>query len=552
MGMMTRLLNTHKTKILLFILLGCLPMLNISAQNTLWSASMGSRGHDTSGAIDVDAQGNAYVVHNYREDLYLPNGDTLPNEGEIDMALVKWSPDGDVVWARHFGEANADRSADLAVDADGNVYLVGTFTGTLEFSENISISAERVDDIFIAKFNSLGSAEWAIAAGGDWNDQAKGLCLGDDALYVVGRFASSDAFLGVSPMIAVGGWDAYVAKLGLDGTPEWVKTFGGQGDEVFHEVAVDSNDQLYAVGELNGSLQLGDDTLRADVSPSFTVQFSRLGIPQWTRQQTSEQAYTHHSTIIDSAGAVYSAGYFEGNLVINNQSFDSEGGRDMLLIKHDVNGKLQWVFTQGGATDDAITTMQLSQKGHLLIGGYFHGNLELNDSVQLSATGGSDNIVFQLDTSGQYMWHAVSGGLKDDTLYDLATKEDGAFVATGTYEEQASFKADETSEGESDVFIWKFDDEPSGVLTLPFNESWKLYPNPADNAVVLQNKSGTALREINLYSTRGHLVKKIYAGTKQADRTTRRINTAQLPTGLYILTITDTHGNRFQQKLVVK
>ncbi|OGC84301.1 MAG: hypothetical protein A2V73_04880 [candidate division Zixibacteria bacterium RBG_19FT_COMBO_42_43] len=67
-------------------------------------------------ALDVDVFGNVYVTG--RSNLYL----------DYDYATLKYTPEGDTVWVRHYdGPANGnDFPSALKVDDKGNVYVVGS------------------------------------------------------------------------------------------------------------------------------------------------------------------------------------------------------------------------------------------------------------------------------------------------------------------------------------------------------------------------------------------------------------------------------------------
>ncbi|MCC6383869.1 MAG: hypothetical protein LC117_06740 [Bacteroidia bacterium] len=72
-------------------------------------------------------------------------------------------------WARQFGEIRDDVETSTKVDALGNVYVTGYFSGTIDFDPGASIynltSAGSVD-VFISKLNTSGNFVWAEQLGG--------------------------------------------------------------------------------------------------------------------------------------------------------------------------------------------------------------------------------------------------------------------------------------------------------------------------------------------------------------------------------------------------
>jgi hypothetical protein len=77
-----------------------------------------------------------------------------------DMFVVKYDPNGQVLWAKSAGGSEDEYARDIAVDARGNVYVIGEFK-----SDGLTLGATtlrrkgegdffRKSDIFIVKYDS--------------------------------------------------------------------------------------------------------------------------------------------------------------------------------------------------------------------------------------------------------------------------------------------------------------------------------------------------------------------------------------------------------------
>ena len=83
-------------------------------------------------------------------------------------------------WA---GQLAADASpGDVAVDASGNVYTVGNFSGTVDFDPNpahgtFNLTSAGGRDAFISKLDAAGNFVWAKRLGGGGSDGGFGLVL---------------------------------------------------------------------------------------------------------------------------------------------------------------------------------------------------------------------------------------------------------------------------------------------------------------------------------------------------------------------------------------
>ncbi|MGK4422611.1 hypothetical protein ACSLVQ_30605, partial [Klebsiella pneumoniae] len=70
-------------------------------------------------------------------------------------------PSGDLLWAADFGSSGDDDSnaTELAsaVDSAGNVYVGGSFQGTIDFGGGKLLTSLGYEDAFIAKFDGKGN-----------------------------------------------------------------------------------------------------------------------------------------------------------------------------------------------------------------------------------------------------------------------------------------------------------------------------------------------------------------------------------------------------------
>ena len=97
----------------------------------LWTRQFGTQGSDYVYSIDVDESNNLYVVG--RVDGALP-GQISP--GGSDAYLRSYDSDGSEKWTRQFGTADADFAQGVAVDAAGNIYVVGRVDGAFSGQTN--------------------------------------------------------------------------------------------------------------------------------------------------------------------------------------------------------------------------------------------------------------------------------------------------------------------------------------------------------------------------------------------------------------------------------
>lgn len=127
-----------------------------------WLRAIGGSGADQATAVARDAAGNLYVSGTFSGTIEF-GGQTLTSTGNTDAFLAKYTANGALVWVR---QAKANTSTGgvaglaVAVDAEGNAYLAGQFSGNV-----MTIGADLfydTDDVsgFVAKFSTAGQMQW--------------------------------------------------------------------------------------------------------------------------------------------------------------------------------------------------------------------------------------------------------------------------------------------------------------------------------------------------------------------------------------------------------
>src|SRR6185295_2718261 len=97
-------------------------------------------------------------------------------------------------WMQQCGGITIDEGADVSVDAVGNTYATGYFTGAAVFG-TFTLSSEGLTDIYLVKLNSGGLVQWAVKAGGIGIDRPTSIKT-DSAgnSYITGYFYDTATF----------------------------------------------------------------------------------------------------------------------------------------------------------------------------------------------------------------------------------------------------------------------------------------------------------------------------------------------------------------------
>ena len=178
--------------------------------------------------------------------------------GENDAFVLKLDSVGNFLWAKTFGGANYDVGYQLSIDAFGNIYTIGSFEGTADFDPGpgtYMLTSVGNYDIFVQKLDPNGNFLWAKAFGGTLQDESYSMEVAQGNVYITGGFSGTvdfDPGAGTYNITSKGGFDAFLQKMDLNGNFLWAKTFGGTGDDAAITLNVDNWGNVYTTGGFSG------------------------------------------------------------------------------------------------------------------------------------------------------------------------------------------------------------------------------------------------------------------------------------------------------------
>jgi outer membrane protein assembly factor BamB len=217
--------------------------------NLLWAVSSDASSLDeTANAVAVDGDGNAIVAGDFTGTVDFDPGagtTSLAASGAYDQGnffLAKYDTDGGFQWALTADASSGMESAtDVATDDAGNIFLAGSFDGTLTLDGQVLTTGndEFVYNYFIAKYSPDGDLLWARTTGASTGNKY-GLTLavdGDGSVYLSGDFEGTvdfDPGPGALQLVAPdglgGATNHFTAKYNDDGKLIWVRTSETAGD----------------------------------------------------------------------------------------------------------------------------------------------------------------------------------------------------------------------------------------------------------------------------------------------------------------------------------
>lgn len=365
-------------------------------------------------------------------------------------------------------------------DASGNVYVAGSFRGTVDFDPGTGVAtlvSAGLEDAFVAKYTSSGVYIWAFRMGSTQDDRAYSITVdasGD--IYVTGAFKVTvdfDPGPGVASLTSAGDFDIYCGRYTPAGAYVWAFRVGAADADYGYCVAAKGS-SLYLTGSFSSTVDFDPGPGVANITSSawdiYLASYTTGGTYQWAFPLGGSSNDDGYSIAIDTANNLYVTGYFQsvadfdpGGGVAN---LVSNGGLDVFLASYTSAGAYRWAFNIGSTSND-WGYGAASQGANVSITGYFQGTLvDFDPSVlgtaYVSSVGGQDIFVGDYTvSSGAYQW-AFGVGSSGNDVGKAISLDGGHVYTTGSFTGTADFdpgsgSANLTSAGGRDIYIAKYD-----------------------------------------------------------------------------------------------
>ena len=315
----------------------------------IWVKQFGGPG-DTgaeSTILELDKDNNVIVCGLFNNTIDFDPGPgtfNITSTAHIQSFIVKLNSNGDLIWAKQFGNSPVVYSGssviDVRCDAQGNIFTVGNFAGSCDFDPgqaSYTLASNTMQNGFIAKLTPNGDFVWAKQlASTSSNDPyammtSRGIEIdGNGNVITTGWFNGSfdfDPGPGVKSVTSAGHDDCYILKLTGDGNLIWVETIGGDSYDGGNDLALDSDGNIYICGSFGPAVDYdpgpGDHTINSPgYGPGAIVKLNSDG--SFVYAALFDNLFCRR-LVVDDALNVYTTGSFGG-------SVDFDPGPDVYTI----------------------------------------------------------------------------------------------------------------------------------------------------------------------------------------------------------------------------
>jgi hypothetical protein len=459
-----------------------------------WAERVGGSGRDFVADAAAAPNGDFVIIGNFNSISLNIGGFSLFNNGESDVFVAKFNQNGTVAWAKNIGGQQVDEVSQVAVDANGNVYVAGQVRDKFT---NFTMHT------FLKKIDAAGNQIWEQKGTLQGNGmlQTTALALDDEQdIYFCGSF-NGTVSLGGAQLTCDTSSAAFMAKFSPSGS-----LMG-----TYLKPSVDKINGLRAHG---GKLYACAEKMNWGIGWGWPLSDSKIHVLQldedlneiWHKSTgggTPWQSLDIANGIsVDDSGNAYVTGYFfSDTLRFAGEAHPNLFNVDyyypqIFVLKYAPNGNEIWAKTFGGIHEDEGTSILAFSDDKFCVGGNFE----------------SSPVSFGT--------HTLQNTSPLESMYVHLRPERFVRKTVG--------------------FLALFDKATSNTQPEPAIQSLAVFPNPATEQITLRVKSAhNSPVSCQLSTTDGRLIRQTqYTGPIEEIRE----NVSGLAPGVYLVTVRTAEG----------
>ena len=321
--------------------------------------------------------------------------------------VAKFDPQGNPIWGRFATSRGYDEAKSIALDANGNIYMLGDFYG-----ENVGFGADSFYnhnsnggyDLLLIKYDSSGHWLWGKSFGGNRNDYAQTISIDKSGnLFIQGYFESDSITFGnytLSNSDTGQHANIYLVKLDANGNAIWARSNSGISNCNSSSAAMDANGNIYVTGTFGNDMYgypvwgtskvtFANITLTDSFrfSKLFLVKYNTNGDVIWAKLPVKmySQYGTAYSVAVDNIGNIYMCGDFRDSSINNGpDTLASNTFGNLFFAKYDSMGNPLWLKNIGGIYLDASCVITSGADDNVCIAAGINGPRLIFDSTILT------------------------------------------------------------------------------------------------------------------------------------------------------------------------
>ena len=253
------------------------------------------------------------------------SGKTLATNGSGDTFLARLdATTGAVTSMSQAGGAKNDRAEGLAVDASGDAYLIGSYTGPIKTGQlfdgsNVPPSVGTSYNVVVARVRAAGTVAWVKSYGDPASSPVTGAGIALDAKgrIAFGATISGGVDFGLGPIAGTNGGGAVVVLEEATRKTLFQQAIGGPDNDDVRRVAFDPWGHLLVLGSYGAGATFGTTAFPptnghavyvAKLGTSYALEWVRAGTPRAADGGTVSYGMLGYDVAVASTGAIAISG----------------------------------------------------------------------------------------------------------------------------------------------------------------------------------------------------------------------------------------------------
>ncbi len=352
-----------------------------------YQATFGTTADEDGICFDLTSDGGYIINARYQSDCM-----ACPNMEQ--GWLIKTDASAAILWSSIFGGGHSEEGRWIKTTTDG--YIVAGETNS---------NAPIQFDMNFAKFNSAGTMQWNKSVGS--TSTAEGYM---DIYTPSSGMVTSDGGFVFCCEGSISGFnkDFYVVKMTAAGTFEWGTTIGGTSMELANSVQQTTE---------GGYIVAGSGYIGSTNQGAYLVKLNSAGTFQWGK------SYDYTSSGTPAARAHDIRQTSDGGFIVVGSSSNGSADWDMLLMKTNSAGTVQWYKCYGTSNNEWGLSFAATVDGGYILSGY--GNSTNYWGIY------NDGLLVKVDGTGGLQWAKAYGGAQEDQAIKVMQTTDGGYAFTG-------------------------------------------------------------------------------------------------------------------------
>lgn len=423
-------------------------------------------------SISLDQENNIIVSGNFEDSIFFEKNILIAKD-LFDGFVVKYDHLGNLIWVQQIGGLNVEFVSSMSIDKSGSIYVGGMFRDEIQFGDTLIKSQKQ--SAFLVKFSKDGEVIWARSMGDGEVNWGKSVEVDQsNDVYFTGFFGNEFSSVDSIPSFSRNS-HAFLTKCDKNGNELWTRQFRG-GSSYGESVTSDQEGGIYLAGVFFDTLYYDNEFLVArskkldnsviGYSEGFIARYNGMGQRLWLLRMGGEGPDVFGSIISNTSGQLFVGGFFTNinasfdtiPLVSRDQADYVTVNMDQFVSKLKSDGTVSWFFNKVPSEYGNDRNLTIDGSGNLFIGGNISYTKRIADRI-LKANGKADIVVTKLSADGKIVWMKQDGGTGQENIGGITVSSGGNIYVTGSFQGTTILGGQTfTARGKTDVFVVRYRD----------------------------------------------------------------------------------------------